>query len=51
MINDIIKSAVNNVQSNKKEFNAEEWGKGKQQDREFAYNTQDEMATKITHFL
>ncbi len=48
MINDIIKSAVNNVQSNKKEFNAEEWGKGKQQDREFAYNTQDEMATKIT---
>ena len=26
MINDIIKSAVNNVQSNKKEFDAEEWG-------------------------
>ena len=48
MINDIIKSAVNNVQSNKKEFNAEEWGKGKQQDREFAYSTQDEMARKIT---
>lgn len=48
MINDIIKSAVNNVQSTKKEFNAEEWGKGKRQDREFAYNTQDEMATKIT---
>lgn len=48
MINDIIKSAVNNVQSNKKEFDAEEWGKGKQQDREFAYSTQDEMARKIT---
>lgn len=48
MINDIIKSAVKNVQSNKEEFNAEEWGKGKQQDREFAYNTQNEMATKIT---
>lgn len=48
MINDIIKSAVNNVQNSKEEFNKEEWGKGKQQDREFAYNTQDEMATKIT---
>ena len=48
MINDILQSAVNNVQKNKNEFNAEEWGKGKQQDREFAYKTQDEMATKIT---
>ena len=48
MINDIIQSAVNNVQSTKKEFDAQEWGKGKQQDREFAYKTQDEMATKIT---
>ena len=48
MINDILQSAVNNVQQNKKEFNAEEWGKGKQQDREFAYKTQDEMATRIT---
>lgn len=47
-INDIIQSAVNNVQSSKKEFNAQEWGKGKQQDREFAYKTQDEMALKIT---
>lgn len=47
MINDILKSAVNNVQSNRKEFNAEEWGKGKQQDREFAYQKQDEMAMKI----
>ena len=35
MINDIIKSAVNNVQNSKEEFNKEEWGKGKQQDREF----------------
>lgn len=48
MISDILRSAVNNVQSSKKEFNAEEWGKAKQQDREFAYKTQDEMATKIT---
>ncbi len=47
MINDIIQSAVNNVQSTKKEFNAQEWGKGKQQDKEFAYKTQDEMAMKI----
>lgn len=48
MINDIIKSAVNNVQSTKKEFDAQEWGKGKQEDRQFAYRTQDEMAMKIT---
>lgn len=48
MINDILKSAVNNVQATRKEFDAQEWGKAKQQDREFAYQTQDEMAEKIT---
>jgi hypothetical protein len=48
MIGDILKSAVNNVKNSKEEFNKEEWGKAKQQDREFAYQTQDEMATKIT---
>ena len=45
-INDIIKSAVNNVQK-QSEFNVEEWAKNKQQDREFAYKKQDEMAQKI----
>lgn len=47
-INDILKSAVNNVQSNKKEFDVEKWAEDKKQDREFAYQTQDEMARKIT---
>ena len=45
-INDIIKSAVNNVQR-QSEFNVEEWAKNKQQDREFAYKKQDEMAKKL----
>ena len=46
-INEILQSAVNNVQNSKKEFNVEECGKAKQQDREFAYKTQNEMAKKI----
>ena len=50
MINDILKSAVNNVQNNKKEFNVEKWAEEKQKDREFAYQTQDEMAKKITQY-
>ena len=47
-INEILQSAVNNAKNNNQEFNAEEWGKAKRQDREFAYKTQDEMAEKIT---
>ena len=45
-INDIIRSAVNNVQKN--EFNVDEWAKEKNKQREWAYQTQDEMAEKIT---
>ena len=45
-INDIIRSAVNNVQKN--EFNVDEWAKEKNRQREWAYQTQDEMAEKIT---
>lgn len=45
-INDIIRSAVNNVQ--KSEFNVDEWAKEKNRQREWAYKTQDEMAEKIT---
>lgn len=44
-INDIIRSAVNNVQ--KSEFNVDEWAKEKNRQREWAYKTQDEMAEKI----
>ena len=44
-INDIIRSAVNNVQKN--EFNVDEWAKEKNRQREWAYQTQDEMAEKI----
>lgn len=50
MINDILKSAVNNVQNNRKEFNVEKWAEDKQKDRDFAYQTQDEMARKITEY-
>lgn len=50
MINDILKSAVNNVQNNRKEFDVEKWAEDKKQDREFAYQTQDEMARKITEY-
>ena len=50
MINDILKSAVNNVQNNKKEFNVEKWAEDKQHDRDFAYQKQDEMAKKITEY-
>lgn len=50
MINEILKSAVNNVQNNRKEFNVEKWAEEKQADREFAYQTQDEMAKKITEY-
>ena len=49
-INDILKSAINNVQKEQKDFNVEEWAKNKQHDREFAYQTQDEMAKKITEY-
>lgn len=50
MINEILKSAVNNVQNNRREFNVEKWAEEKQKDREFAYQTQDEMAKKITEY-
>ena len=46
-INDIIKSAVNNVQNSRNKFDVEEWAERKRADREYAYNTQDEMAKEI----
>ena len=48
MINDILKSAVNNVQREKDEFDVEKWAEEKNSERQWAYQTQDEMATKIT---
>ena len=47
-INDIIRSAVNNVQRNQNEFDVEQWAKEKNKQREWAYQTQDEMAEKIS---
>ena len=46
MINDILKSAVNNVQ--KEEFDVGKWEEEKNTERQWAYQTQDEMAIKIT---
>lgn len=48
MINDILKSAVNNVQKEKEEFDVDKWAEEKNSERQWAYQTQDEMATKIT---
>ena len=48
MINDILKSAVNNVQREKDEFDVDKWAEEKNAERQWAYQTQDEMATKIT---
>lgn len=50
-INDIIKSAVNNVQRGQREFNVEEWAKQKQHDREYAYQLQDDMADMISKYI
>ena len=43
--NDILRSAVNNVQNN--EFDKEQYVKDKKEKREWAYKTQDEMVEKI----
>ena len=48
MINDILKSAVNNVQKEKDEFDVDKWAEEKNAERQWAYQTQDEMATKVT---
>ena len=48
MINDILKSAVNNVQREKDEFDVDKWAEEKNAERQWAYQTQDEMATKVT---
>lgn len=48
MINDILKSAVNNVKKEKDEFDVDKWAEEKNSERQWAYKTQDEMATKIT---
>lgn len=48
MINDILKSAVNNVKQEKDEFDVDKWAEEKNSERQWAYKTQDEMATKIT---
>ena len=48
MINDILKSAVNNVQKEKEEFDVGKCSEEKNSERQWAYQTQDEMATKIT---
>ena len=48
MINDILKSAVNNVQKEKEEFDVGKWAEEKNTERQWAYQTQDEMAIKIT---
>ena len=48
MINDILKSAVNNVQKEKDEFDVDKWAEEKNAKRQWAYQTQDEMATKVT---
>lgn len=48
MINDILKSAVNNVKQEKDEFDVDKWAEEKNLERQWAYKTQDEMATKIT---
>lgn len=44
--NDILRSAVNNVQN--KDFDKEQYAKDKQEKREWAFKKQDEMAEKIT---
>lgn len=49
-INDIIKSAVNNVQKSQKNFDVEEWARQKKHDREYAYQLQDDMAKMIAEY-
>ena len=44
--NEILRSAVNNVQN--QEFDKEQYAKEKQEKREWAFKTQDEMAEKVT---
>lgn len=46
--NEILRSAVNNVQNQNKEFDKEQYAKDKQEKREWVFKTQDEMAEKIT---
>lgn len=46
--NEILRSAVNNVQNQNQEFDKEQYAKDKQEKREWAFKTQDEMAEKIT---
>ena len=48
MINEILKSAVDNVQKEKNEFDVKKWAEQKNEKRQWAYQTQDEMAIKIT---
>lgn len=44
--NEILRSAVNNVQN--QEFDKEQYAKEKQEKRDWAFKTQDEMAEKVT---
>lgn len=46
--NEILRSAVNNVQNQNQEFDKEQYAKDKQEKRKWAFKTQDEMAEKIT---
>ena len=47
MINDILKSAVNNVKQENDEFDVDKWAEEKYSVRQWAYNTQAEMTTKV----
>ncbi len=46
-VNEILNSAVNNVQKTNNKFDVQKWAEEKKEKRKWAYKTQDEMATKI----